>query len=71
MDILLAAIIAAVIVLSSSALMVAGVLFIDKRKYVRKEGLDPLRVIIPPKGQSRPPVAPVEVASGVDSSEWI
>jgi len=70
-DVFFAALLAAFVVLFSSALMIAGVLFIDRREYVRKEGLDPLRVIIPPKAQPSPNVVPVDVAAGLDNSEWI
>ena len=71
MDILIAAIITALIVLSSSALMIAGILFIDRREYMRKEGMDPLRVIVPAKATIRQPSGLDRADSGLDTSEWI
>lgn len=69
-EIFLCAAIAAVLVLGASALMIAGVLFIDRRDYVRKNGMDPLRVIVPakqPKAKEFQP-APAPVSN---DSEWI
>lgn len=70
MEIFLCSAIAAFIVLGASALMIAGVLFIDRRDYVRKNGMDPLRVIVPakqPKAKDFQP-APPTVSN---NSEWI
>lgn len=70
--IVLYVVICAAIVVSTSALSVFWILFLDRRFYVRQNGIDPIRVVSN-VGTSKGSAGSLQtnVQPGLDPNEWI